>query len=369
MVSPGNPDPPSDSRTLRRQRWMLVATAREPSLDDIAQAIQRILEGQTPEAVASELWDEGLAAIWLGEIMRLPASRRPPPDLIDALNHIRWTEAARYMAQTTALQEVDTILARAHIDYAVFKGAHIRERIWSPPSLRNANDIDILVRPDDRDAAIAALKAVGYLLQDQPAPSDHEATLTRGPVAIDLHWDILGPGRTRKPMTARLLANRRRRGAFWTVGDTDAVFLMLVHPAFTRYVTNLSLAGVAEFQRWVETVGVDWPAVEAQLQDQAVKTAAWTVLTWFQRLLAPDRFPVPDAVMARLAPGRLRQAYLTVWISNDLPVRLWSIPILTPLAFTLALHDTAGDIARAAAARLKATLSRRWLRGWEARPL
>ena len=59
-----------------------------------------------------------------------------------------------------------------------------------------ANDIDILVLPADRDRAVALLTVARYELRADPRNASHELTLARAPITIDLHWDILRPGRT-----------------------------------------------------------------------------------------------------------------------------------------------------------------------------
>src|SRR5215831_5433130 len=98
------------------------------------------------------------------------------------------------MAQKAFMAELDRIYEQAGIVYAAFKGAHVREIVHADPSVRSANDIDILVSPTQREAAAEALVAAGFEMRADATNISHEATLVRGPIVVDLHWDILRPG-------------------------------------------------------------------------------------------------------------------------------------------------------------------------------
>ena len=85
-----------------------------------------------------------------------------------------------------------------NIVYAAIKGVLVRERVYVDPTLRWASVIDILISPDQREVAARALMGAGFRLHADAENISHEATFTRGSFAIDLHWDILRPGQTRR---------------------------------------------------------------------------------------------------------------------------------------------------------------------------
>jgi hypothetical protein len=217
-----------------------------------------------------------------------------------------------------------------------------------------ANDIDVLVAPRQREVAVRALLKAGFALRPEPENISHEISLVRGPLTIDLHWDILRPGRTRHPMADQLLARRVRiNELFYGLHDTDAVFLMLVHPAFARYVSspNVALASVADVLLWLDKRTVDWDALAAQLDAMGVRAAAWMQQNWIAMLVDTGRINVPHAFLDRIRPGPLRRWYLRWWLRHDLSSRLLSKPLLIQAGLTLLLHDRASDAVRA-------------LRGW-----
>ena len=126
----------------------------------------------------------------------------------NAFAESRVKAAMLYLSQMGAQRELDAIFTAKGITYAIFKGAAIRESIYDDPSVRLCCDIDILVTPANRAAAARALVDAGYRLRVDPSLASHEVVLARPPVAIDLHWNLLRPGRTPDSMTDQMLARR-----------------------------------------------------------------------------------------------------------------------------------------------------------------
>ncbi|MDH5223015.1 MAG: nucleotidyltransferase family protein, partial [Betaproteobacteria bacterium] len=188
----------------------------------------------------------------------------------------------------------------------------------------------------------------------------HEASFVRSPVDIDLHWDILRPGRTRRPMAEDMLARRQRVGGFWALSDSDALFVMLTHPAFAKYVCspNMGLLQVADFLLWSEAKPEAWTAAERLLDAAGLRTAAWTMLGWYGTLATPAHASRIAEWRRRLQPGRLRAAYLEYWLAHDLPGRWLDRPLRIQLGLTLWLHDRPSDALRAARGWLGSRLAR-----------
>lgn len=285
---------------------------------------------------------QGLGPLW---------SAATPDDVDsagDPLKALRIQATVVYLLQRSVLADLDKTFERAGITYAVFKGAHVREWVYTDAALRNPADIDVLVRPTDRERAVRTLIAAGYSPKPDAATVSHELALTRHGVEIDVHWYISRPSRLRTELSDEIVGRRQRVAGFWAVSKTDAVFLMLMHPAFTKYVSSPSmrLIRVVDFLYVVRDHQVAWPAVADLLGRSGVRTAAWAVLTWFQ-MLHPLATDVPVEFVARIAPGRLRAWYLRAWLRHDLPTRLHKLPIVIQVAFTLFFHDRPSDAWRA----------------------
>ncbi len=285
---------------------------------------------------------QGLAPLW-------GAAKQGDADgAADPLKACRIQASVFYLLQRSVLAELDAIFERADIAYAVFKGAHVREWLYADPTLRDTADVDVLVCPADRERAVRALIAAGYSPMADAATVSHELALTRHGVEIDLHWYVTRPSRLRIDVSGEIVGRRQRVAGFWAVSNADAVFLMLVHPAFAKYVSSPSmrLIRVVDFLYVVRDHPVEWPLVADLLDRCGVRAAAWTVLTWFQ-MLHPLARGVPAAFVARIAPGRLRAWYLRAWLRHDLPTRLHSLPMAIQVGFTLLFHDRPSDVWRA----------------------
>lgn len=300
----------------------------------------------------------GLAAWWADRLTVRSALNEIPDEVSDALVAARRSAGALYLVQSAALSQLAAALERENVGYAVLKGVATREEAYPSPAIRTAGDIDLLIAASDLATAATCITKLGFI--EQSSDSTHEITFSRGQVDIDVHWDILRPGRTRRPLVGALLARRARGAKFWRLSDTDTVFMMLVHPAITKYVCSrhMGLNRVLDFLLFTQTRTIHWADVAQRLDEAGLKTAAWCTLRWIQ-LLVPDATISPVSFVAAIQPGKLRTAYLNYWINHDLPGRLldranW----LIQAAFTLPMHDTFSDARQAFLAKTNSDSNR-----------
>lgn len=340
---------------FRNHRLALLATAADLTGASLCRALREIAaSGET--AFPDFLLENGLGSYWYHIVQAHDAAADTKPGFLDTLRQARFAEAALYLAQKSVLRELDRLFDSQDIVYVVIKGAHIRERVYPEPELRPACDIDMLISLDQRAAAVSALIGAGFRLHAIADNISHEATFTRGPVDIDLHWDISRPGRTRIEVVDLLLARRQRIDDFWGLDDSDAVFLMLTHPAFAKYVCSphMGVNRVVDFILWTRMRNVNWDTVADLLDNTGLNTAAWAVLKWFFMLLEPGTLQVPNEFVTRIRPGSMRSRYLGYWLKHNLPTRWLSRPLLIQLGFTLFLHDLPSDAWHAISGRIRA---------------
>ena len=345
--------PRHDSRM--KQRLALLPAAAQIGLEGLPAALA---EGGAE--FVDFIVGQDLGPLWHHALQSYGLLDSLPPASLETLREARMAAAMGYLAQRAALDRLDKLFEEAGIAWVAMKGSHVRECAYTDPALRPASDIDLLIDPADRRRAAGVLIDAGYTAHAEPANISHEATFSLGAVDVDLHWHMLRPGRTRVDLTAELLARRQRVNGVWGLSDADTVFLMLTHPAFAKYVCspNMGLARVADFFLWIGSRPVDWPAVLRLLERAGLKTAAWTMLTWF-RTLAPRALQgTLDGWIESVRPGRLRAAYLRQWLARDLPTRWLARPFLIQFGFTLPLHDRPGDVLHALAGLRRARRNR-----------
>lgn len=311
-------------------RFALSRSALLPVCPGITEAtLQGALEEGGP-ALESLIIKQHLAPLWHKRTRAAAFAR------------LRLNAAIAYVKQRAAVDEIDALFEREGLRYAVIKGAATRELTYDNPALRHCGDIDLLVARDQRVAAARALTGLGYRLRMNPALVSHEVALSKGMVEIDLHWDILRPGRTPDGFAGAMLARRIRHRGWWMLSDPDAVFLMLVHAAVSKHVSTpvLGLHRAADLALFWQRRELDWPAVHQLLEACGLKTAAWTVLTWLLMLMTgPEVGSQLAGPIASVRPGFLRAEYLKVWLDQDLSARLTDRHAARLLGFSLFMHD------------------------------
>lgn len=263
---------------------------------------------------------------------------------------------ALYALQEHALCEIDMVLGKAGIEYAVFKGAATRLLVYENPAVRACHDLDLLVRPNDRVRASRVLADAGFEAIPEPASISRELVLSRGGVNIDLHWGLLREGRLRSDPIPGMLDRRCRSSSLWMLDDNDAFFTLLVHPAFAKHLAGweMGLHRVLDIILWLRSRSIDWPVIRPQLAAEGARTAAWATLSWVDMVTSPH---TPDAIgpmLGDLQPGRARSAWIEYWLRGDLPAKTTSAHWARLFGFSLFLHDTTRDAVRALAGRYRA---------------
>jgi hypothetical protein len=293
---------------------------------------------------ASFIIDHGLGPLWHERTGRAE------------FHESRMLAEAMFLAQERALREIGPALDAAGIDHVVIKGAANRMLCYDNPAVRACFDIDLLVRPGDRVTAATALVDLGFAALADEVGISRELELTRGDAAIDLHWGLLREGRLGTDLADGMLKRRRKLSGMWMQSSEDALFTLLVHPAFAKHLAgwNMGLHRVADLLCWLRSQAFDWPRVHSMLEDNGVCVAAWAALRWVD-LLATGHAPATlESMRADLQPGRLRQTWLDYWLRNDLPDRTSHARWTRLLGFSMFLHDAPGDALRAARGRRQA---------------
>lgn len=92
------------------------------------------------------------------------------------------------LRQTTFVNlqsELDRLMREAGINYAVLKG-FAAAQYYDQPLMRTTGDIDVLVRPEDVDRALALLRENGFTVEDDGRNLRHIG-LTKAGIHVELH--------------------------------------------------------------------------------------------------------------------------------------------------------------------------------------
>ncbi len=335
--------------TQLRDRWHRHSAALSPLASRLSRAESSRDEPLDALPDRGFLRHHGLTMLWAAHHARLsdpqiPAAWLQPHEAVSARLYAQ--------VQRRALERIACVWEPAGIPWLVMKSLGYRDELYEAPELRPSTDIDLLVLPADRGRALALLEACAARRLDPG--SAHECTLRLDTIDIDLHWDLLAPGRLPASLAPSIMERRVRKGVFYRPDDTDALMIALVHPAFAKHVCSehMGLNRVADLLLMLDRFDVDEERLVAQLRSAGVSTAAWAVLAWTD-MIAPARPLLLRHLLSRLAPGALRRRYIMAWLRNDWPGRLMSrAPWLTAAALLTVLHDRPSHAARAGWRRL-----------------
>ncbi len=326
----------------RFHKLALVPLLQKPQ-DSLAAVME--LSAVEKEQFVNFIRINGLAVMWHQLLKEQRHAVDFPQKLLKRLESLSMKVVAAYLMQKHMLEQVATIFVKESIVHAIFKGAHIREIIYSQPSVRPSCDIDVLIHPSDMTRAVKVLVGAGFSLEVKQQNISHELTLMSRNVSIDLHWHILRPGRLRTSLTDEFLSRRHDYGSHVGFDAETTLFLMLVHPVFTKYSTT-SLAALVRFVdllRWIQQQDIDWDSLLLLLESYGVKTAAWITAVYLQEVTGET---LPPSFLRKIEPSRLKQRYLKGWISSNRAGRLYSHPLLIQLGFTIPAHDSVCDAIR-----------------------
>ena len=135
---------------------------------------------------------EGTAALLHSHLQRLSLLGRLPSVARQSLTDVARGVWAANAALACHWGEATTALRQAGVATLTLKGMALANTVYADPGLRPMADVDLLVRPADREVALATLRGLGYETPgdaaDQLGVSRSFAELAREGSRIDLHW-------------------------------------------------------------------------------------------------------------------------------------------------------------------------------------
>lgn len=245
-------------------------------------------------------------------------------------------------------------LNRAGVRFVWMKAAAIRSELYSSPGLRPATDLDLLVVPGDRYAAIAALKSAGAVVVEEAGASAHEIVLQLRSVDIDLHWDVLAPGRLPARVTESILEESVAGALGPRPCDLHMCALALIHPAFAKHVCtrHMGLNRVVDTLRMLRA----WNPEPNQLVKLAISwrgfMGARASLYWLSLISKDVRIAQLNEAFVK-EDHSIRSRYIESQIDRNWP-DFWverSRAVLG-LTFSIWLQDSLSDALKATVARL-----------------
>ncbi|WP_237079186.1 nucleotidyltransferase family protein [Myxococcus xanthus] len=258
--------------------------------------------------------------------------------------------AARALrVKTLLLRSLDALATVGQVP-VLLKGYGLALRLYPDPLQRATTDVDLLVARADVGAAVRALAPVGLSVRRDDGArhgeeDSHHLELAGPAGLVELHYRALaGWG---EALEGDALLARAETGVVdgravrWLRPEDEAVYLALhaSNHALQRlaWLFDLKLLALADTR-------LDWRMVVERARGTAFPHAAWYAWDVARRLLAA---PVPDEVLAALAPPRWQQVLARRFFSD---ARLLGASLLDSrtgwMAAKLLLAPRMGSVAR-----------------------
>ncbi len=249
---------------------------------------------------------------------------------------------------TRELARLTDLLKSHGVDAIAFKGPVLALRAWADVALRQFNDLDLLIRPQDALKAAKVLIAAGYWPRtfdlEHPAISiarrcEDEFMQPGSPWTIDLHWELnpdyfcYGPDAA--AIWERTDAIRVEGADVLTLAPTDMVLFLAVHGTKHGWV---NLGWICDFDETMRTIGdAEMPAIL-----EAARSSGCTRMLLLALALAADLLgaPIPpvfadalraDRTVAPLVAGIERRLFASVGMRARVYSE-WVVPLRTILS-------------------------------------
>lgn len=195
-----------------------------PSTNNDWEVILHVSSGQRVAGALCGALERG------GGLCQVPETYREALELIRTLGRERNAEVL------TQTQQIAAALNADGISFALLKGtAHVASGLYPDPGERLLGDIDLLVAPEQLEAAVESLCGVGYAVQDpELLHADGEArgdvhypplAHAQWPLVVEVHWAVL-PGAGGDAMPTPDLLRRAR-----TITLPGGAAARVLHPA------------------------------------------------------------------------------------------------------------------------------------------
>jgi hypothetical protein len=160
----------------------------------VKQVLISIRQGRFPQLAPNINWRslreamrrEGLAGI----VYPYLKDEDVPASELEKIKYYYHIIAAQNIIQLQALKHLEDVLGPEKIEIMTLKGASLLSQIYPSVGLRPMEDLDLMVRPEDRECFVRLLKHTGYQQNSKRSNS-----FTKGDVGIDLHTHALNTDR------------------------------------------------------------------------------------------------------------------------------------------------------------------------------
>jgi len=187
-----------------------------------------------------------------------------------ALRRVYYESAARNVLLFDALDELTAALASRGVRPVLLKGADFATSLYPSAALRPMSDLDLWVATEEVTLAESALASLGYRpavpeMTQGLARAIRHARLyvsgTRGDVAVDLHWSLVGHDTDRRAPSLDWFRSRCVVSRASRLDATASLLYLAGHMKLQHYDERLPLIWLSDFYLLSLRSEVNWQAL------------------------------------------------------------------------------------------------------------
>lgn len=245
--------------------------------------------------------------------------------------------AAQLLAEA-AYQKLSCALNSSGVDHLLLKGPHLGWTVYSDPADRPYCDLDVLVRAEQFDAAVAALIAGGFApkgaLEGRPATwasAYNQQHVSPYGWLVELHRELAPHGQyliDYAGLFSRAEAFRFGRVPARGLATEDLLLHLVVHAGKTAFA-DIEAKHVEDVAVLVARREVRWDVFFERARSAGCCTASWVLLSAAVKMHGAQ---IPEDVLNRLRPSGLRRWWLGIWLTRE------QFPIFRRLGLPAALR-------------------------------
>ena len=230
-----------------------------------------------------------------------------PATASPALQKAYYESAARNVLLLDALDELTSAFASRGVRPVLLKGADFATSLYPSAALRPMSDLDLWVAPEDVTLAENALASLGY----RPAVPEMTKGLarairhaqlyvsgTRGDVAVDLHWSLVGHDTDRRAPSLDWFRSRTRHSR---LDPTASLLYLAAHMKLQHYDERIPLIWLSDFYLLSQRPEMEWEALFTAARSFRWETGLAATAAEVSARLGLE-LPPPLAAYARTTP-------------------------------------------------------------------
>ena len=301
----------SKPHTSNLKLFLLQAALPHPDRQKLEEHLIQVTDW---DDTIQNLQQEGILPFFYQNLKNLDLVHRLPGSAKEKIKERLRREAMQQLQQDSVFSEIAGLFNQRQIPFIPIKGLTLRHKVYSNPSLRPMLDLDLLIKPEDKEKITSMMKELGarqgaglhseYLnsLQHHTPPMQYKNTL------IEFHTRLFEKTKlygipTENPWSKNQRSIILNKEINILPPETNLVYIAM-HAYKHLIRTRFQLIWLTDVCLCLQNNTMDWNEVTNLLQTEADKKAFCGMMGLIEEL---DQFGFPREIQSELRPEWTRE--------------------------------------------------------------